>query len=306
MADEHAVEPPPGTPGQRALGAMESAVRRARAASGAPPTPAETDTELRPAERPPSPTRRLDTPAPPTAVRAGGAALPPIDADQDTAIVAPPGRVRPRSGGDVRILDGPPLADAPRREDTLELPETQPRRTGATNRWLFVAVAVVAALVIAAGIALIVSLGRGPQPATRTAAHQTPAGAPPNHSPTTIPSGTGKQRTTSTTIPSTSAPSTSSPSSTTTPVAVTPGGPPSIATLSPASGKAGQTITVSGANFLSSSGQIVATFNGQVAPTSCPAQNTCTLTVPASTSTSAQVVITTSGGTSNVVTFTYT
>ena len=29
MADEHAVEPPPGTPGQRALGAMESAVRRA-------------------------------------------------------------------------------------------------------------------------------------------------------------------------------------------------------------------------------------------------------------------------------------
>ncbi len=62
---------------------------------------------------------------------------------------------------------------------------------------------------------------------------------------------------------------------------------------------------MAGANFLSTSGQIVATFNGQVAPTSCPAQNTCTITVPSSTSPSAQVVITTSGGTSNSVTFTY-
>ena len=50
---------------------------------------------------------------------------------------------------------------------------------------------------------------------------------------------------------------------------------------------------MAGANFLSTSGQIVATFNGQVAPTSCPAQNTCTITVPSSTSPSAQVVITT-------------
>ena len=39
---------------------------------------------------------------------------------------------------------------------------------------------------------------------------------------------------------------------------------------------------VSGANFLSASGQIVATFNGQVAPTSCPAQNACTITEPTS------------------------
>ena len=34
MADEHAAEPPPGNPGQRALGAMESAVRRARETAG--------------------------------------------------------------------------------------------------------------------------------------------------------------------------------------------------------------------------------------------------------------------------------
>ena len=62
---------------------------------------------------------------------------------------------------------------------------------------------------------------------------------------------------------------------------------------------------VSGANFLSTSGQIVATFNGQEAPTSCPAQNTCTITVPPSSRPTAQVVITTAGGASNAQTFTY-
>jgi hypothetical protein len=84
-------------------------------------------------------------------------------------------------------------------------------------------------------------------------------------------------------------------------------GPPVIAALNPASGGAGQAIQVAGANFLSSSGQIIATFDGQVAPTSCPAQNTCSVTVPPAPSgtQSAQVVITTAGGTSNTVTFTY-
>lgn len=63
---------------------------------------------------------------------------------------------------------------------------------------------------------------------------------------------------------------------------------------------------MAGANFLSTSGQIVATFNGQVAPTSCPAQNTCMVTVPLMTgSSSAQVVITTANGASNPETFTY-
>ena len=39
MSDERTAETPPGTPGQRALGAMESAVRRARASTGTPPLP---------------------------------------------------------------------------------------------------------------------------------------------------------------------------------------------------------------------------------------------------------------------------
>ncbi len=94
--------------------------------------------------------------------------------------------------------------------------------------------------------------------------------------------------------------------STTTPVSAAVGGPPVISSLTPSSGSAGQSVHVAGANFLSSSGQIVATFNGQVAPTSCPAQNTCTVTVPPSSGDpSAQVTITTASGTSNAVTFTY-
>lgn len=79
-----------------------------------------------------------------------------------------------------------------------------------------------------------------------------------------------------------------------------------IASLSPASGAAGQGIVVDGSNFLSSNGQIVATFNGQVTSTNCPAANTCTVTVPPmSGSSSAQVIITTATGASNPVTFTY-
>jgi hypothetical protein len=65
-------------------------------------------------------------------------------------------------------------------------------------------------------------------------------------------------------------------------------------------------VQVAGTNFLSSNGQIVASFDGEVAPTSCPAQNVCTVTVPPMTGpAAAQVTITTAGGTSNAVTFTY-
>jgi len=81
---------------------------------------------------------------------------------------------------------------------------------------------------------------------------------------------------------------------------------PVISSITPSSGSAGERIQITGANLLSSNGQIVATFNGQAAPTSCPAQNTCTVTVPPqSGSSSAQVSITTASGTSNAVTFTY-
>ncbi len=223
MSDEHAVEPPPGNPGQRALGAMESAVRRARETAGAPPLP------------------------PPPLLRSRPLARP-VDA-------APP-------------------------------PESNPRSTR-PDRWLIRSVAVVAALVVAAAIALIVSLSGSSTPPSPSAAGRT-------HTSTAPPSRSIRGRSGTTASPTTS-----------TTVAAAPGGPPVISSLDPPSGSAGQSVVVAGTNFLSTSGQIVATFNGQVAPTSCPAPNTCTITVPSSSSPSAQVVITTSGGTSNAVTFTY-
>jgi hypothetical protein len=242
MSDERTAETPPGTPGQRALGAMESAVRRARESAGAPPLPP----PLLPRAGPP--TRRADV-APPR---------------EDWHPPAAPGQTAP------------------------------PARP---NRWLVGSVAVVAVLVVAAAIALIVSLGGNSAPSSSTAATSGQATTVPPHSTPTRPRSGAAGATT---------PTTSSPTpSTSTTVAVAPAGPPVISSLSPASGSAGQSVMVSGANFLSTTGQIVATFNGQVAPTSCPAQNTCTVTVPSSNASSAQVVITTAGGASNAETFTY-
>lgn len=181
-------------------------------------------------------------------------------------------------------------------------PESLPRGTSSRRSPLEIAVWVVAAMTLVAAGALAVSLGTsgsggGPsnapptsgQAAAPTTPHGTSGGK--NGGPSTPP---GSSSATTTTTTNTAAPPNAS-------------GPPVIAALNPASGSAGQAIQVAGANFLSSSGQILATFDGQVASTSCPAQNTCRVTVPPppSGSETAQVVITTAGGTSNTVTFTY-
>ena len=242
MSDESTAETPPGTPGRRALGAMESAVRRARESTGALPLPPP------PLPRTQPPARRVEVAPPPEERR------PPVTPGE----TAPPAR---------------------------------------PNRWLIGTVAVVAVLVVAAAIALIVSLGGSSAPPSSTAAPPGRATTVPSHSLSTGPRSGAAGATT----PTTSTPTTS----TSTTVAVAPAGPPVISSLSPASGSAGENVMVSGANFLSTTGEIVATFNGQVAPTSCPAQNTCTVTVPSSNALSAQVVITTAGGASNAETFTY-
>lgn len=223
MTDGQTAETPPGTPSRRALGAMESAVRRAREGQGGLP----------PAPPPP-------TPAP-----------------------TPPRRPQDGDLADQGLAREP----APRRSD----------------RWLLASVVVASVLVIAAAAALAVSLSRNPQ----TAAH------PPTRAAAGKKGGGTSGTTTTTTTSPTSTP-------------VGPAGVPVISSLTPSSGTAGETIRVTGANFISSNGQIVATFNGQAAPTSCPAQNTCTVTVPPQSGpSSAQVSITTAGGTSNPVTFTY-
>ncbi|HEY1444799.1 MAG TPA: IPT/TIG domain-containing protein [Acidimicrobiales bacterium] len=252
MSDRSTGERPPGTPSQRALGAMESAVRRARERAGV--------------------------------VTGSG----PIQEDTQPVSVTsffsedPPTPPAPLWSGPQPPWSGPPPS-APART-------AEPARR---EHWLTISVAAVAALVVLAGIALAVSSGGGgqqgasPPAPTPTTAH---TGGPANHPAPGRHTGrsSGSSTTTSTAPPA------------------TPGGPPVIASLVPASGAPGQGIQVAGSNFLSSSGQIVATFNGQVASTSCPAPNTCTVTVPPmSGSSSAQVTITTASGTSNAVTFTY-
>jgi hypothetical protein len=82
---------------------------------------------------------------------------------------------------------------------------------------------------------------------------------------------------------------------------------PFLSSLSPSTGAAGQSVTVTGTNFLSADGQIVARFGGQVTSTSCPDETSCTVTVPALSGSprSVKVTITTESGTSNTLNFRY-
>jgi hypothetical protein len=201
---------------------------------------------------------------------------------------------------------GPPTRSVEIRfDDDLPPParaaEPISRETSDRRSPLEIAVWVAAAMVLVAAGALAVSLGTsagGPNSPPPTATH---TAAPANPHATT---GGGHGGASSSHSRSSSTSTTSTTTSTVPPSA---SGPPVIAALNPSSGAAGQAIQVAGANFLSSSGQIIATFDGQVAPTSCPAQNTCSVTVPPAPpgSATAEVVITTAGGTSNTMTFTY-
>ena len=256
MSDGTAVDPPQGTPGRRALGAMEIAVRRARERTGA---------------------TTLTTPA----------------AEKSTPVAGTPSTFPP-----------PPLGPRPWRSAGPMPPRPEPpgphqreRWLAQREHWLAVSVAVVAVLLVAGGIALAVSSGTSGPPVAAPPP-SAPAGTAHNANPA-APRPVGHHGS------SQVSPRGSTTTSVPAPPAST-GGPPVISSISPTSGPAGQGIQIAGANFLSSDGQIVATFNGQVAPTSCPAENTCTVTVPQMAGTpSAQVTITTAGGTSNAVTFTY-
>lgn len=245
MTDGQASEPPQGTPGRRALGAMESAVRRVRESAGGTPV-----------QRPPSASAPSETstgPGPRPEYRPAD----PVQAGREQAVTR--------------------------------------------ERWLVGSVLVAAVLVVVGAVALALTVTSNESPSSTPSTVAAPGGSRPA---TTGHGGAGGTNRGGSHTRSTS-PGTS-PSSTTTTAPPTPGGAPVISALDPASGVAGQGIEIAGANFLSSSGQIVATFNGQVAPTTCPAQSTCTVTVPPGPGAgSVQVVITTSAGSSNPVTFTY-
>ena len=182
---------------------------------------------------------------------------------------------------------------------------TSPAGDRQLDRWLVPAVVVAAVLLLAAATGLVVSLataGGTPNAATSPSTPTTPghgAAVRPVR-PSTRPGKSATAR------PSSPTDATTTTSTTTASTPVSPGGPPVITAVNPSSAAAGQAVQIAGSNFLSSNGQIVATFNGQVAPTDCPTQNTCDVTVPPPAGLpSAWVTIATASGTSNAVTFTY-
>jgi hypothetical protein len=83
----------------------------------------------------------------------------------------------------------------------------------------------------------------------------------------------------------------------------TPGGP-DIVSLTPSSGPAGQSVLISGRNLFSTDGRVLAHFGGQVAPTSCSSQSSCSAVAPPGSG-RVEVTVTTAAGTSNAVWFSY-
>src|SRR5207253_1447022 len=79
--------------------------------------------------------------------------------------------------------------------------------------------------------------------------------------------------------------------------------PPSIASLNPAGGLAGQPVTVTGSDFGATQGSSGVTFNGVPASPSAWSNTSIQTTVPAG-ATSGAVVVTVSGQASNSVAFT--
>ena len=175
--------------------------------------------------------------------------------------------------------------------DAGVVPSPKDRR----ERRLFASVLVTAALVLVAALALAFVLGAHQNVITtlRPAGTAVPSGH--TTSPKKGPSGPARARPRST------------PSRASVPSAAASGTAPLLSSLSPSTGGSGQQVTVSGTDFLSADGEIVAHFGGQVAATSCPSQTMCLVTVPplSGSPRSVPVSITTDAGTSRTLTFDY-
>jgi hypothetical protein len=185
--------------------------------------------------------------------------------------------------------------------DTIHLedgPKTRPTRKVRPERWLVGAVAVAAMLVVGGAGALAVALAKGSGPSQVAA-------PPPGQTPTNS-HGRPAHGRAHAVVPTAPQTSTSTTPTTVAPIAIT-GTAPVISALSPSSGNIGQTVQISGGNFQSTNGQIVADFGSTAASTDCPTSSTCTVTVPTGLPPfgSVPVTITTAQGVSNTLTFTF-
>lgn len=86
-----------------------------------------------------------------------------------------------------------------------------------------------------------------------------------------------------------------------------PAGTARITSVDPRSGAPGESIEVSGSRLMSADGHVVAEFDSQTAPTSCPSADRCVVVVPPNPArgTSVLLRIETSTGLSNAVEFRY-
>ncbi len=159
-----------------------------------------------------------------------------------------------------------------------------------SRRWFrfVMAGAFVALAAIVVGVALSSS---GPTNSRHAAAERTRRGQ------STRPSSrkTRTSRTTSPTKPNTT--------TTTRPASSTHG--PVLSSLEPDTGAAGETVILSGTAFTSANGTIVATFDSRPAPTRCPSEGRCLVTVPAGLKGSVEVRLQTESGSSNPLVFHY-
>ena len=195
-----------------------------------------------------------------------------------------------RESGKVPAMDATGAAGAPAGEDHWR-----------GRSLLIVSAALVAVLAAVVGWTSTNDRGTSARPAESSAPASRPA--PVAGSSSTIPPVKS--------APSSPPPSTP-PASTTTslaPAATTlpSGGGPVLATVEPSSGAAGQVVVITGSDFISPSGQISAHFGTQVTTIVCPEQTSCLVAVPPAVGTgaSAPLTVTTDGGTSNPLTFTY-
>ena len=184
-------------------------------------------------------------------------------------------------------------------------PSPQWRRPTVVLSVILVA-ALIAAVLVGVFSSSITGRARSAPPASVPAPHSSPSGSGP---PATLPATASPTTVPASTLPVPASSPTTVPASTTTPPtpSTTPpsGGGPVLSALEPSTGAPGQVLIVTGSNLLSPSGQITAQFGGQNALIACPTSTSCLIQVPSVTSAPALVTVTTDGGTSNPLTFTY-
>jgi hypothetical protein len=217
------------------------------------------------------------------------------------------------------------MAEAAERSRLAATDAGRPPSPGRSRRWptavLLASVVVVVVAAVAVGVTTRHPGGTPvasshPAPGPVPAPHSSPATG--SHAAPTPPVEAAPATVPTTTVPTTTAPSTTVPPPAGAPAASPPPttGPtpepgssqgPELSSLVPSTGAAGQVLVINGANFVSASGQITAAFGGENTLIACPTSTSCLIQVPAPTGNSnpVPVTVTTDGGTSNAVSFTY-